>query len=235
MNINKQFIQEILEPLKKTTNAASAAIMDVYNSDNFNTEIKSDGSPVTEADNKANDIITSSLQNITPDIPVISEETYQKGDKNPSGPYWLVDPLDGTKGFINKDGNFTVNIALVENGMPIFGIIEAPASGKVWFGSFFFFFGRRYRLGALFAFLGPLSIIPWILQSRNYGPYSQTKEMINGKIVYKDGPLRLVMSKNHQLSFLSNNIFNNIFNIVFFNRFFTLVFMFMHYIFHYLY
>ena len=101
MNINKQFIQEILEPLKKTTNAASAAIMDVYNSENFNTEIKSDGSPVTEADNKANDIITSSLQNITPDIPVISEETYQKGDQNPSGPYWLVDPLDGTKGFIN--------------------------------------------------------------------------------------------------------------------------------------
>ena len=212
MNINKQFIQEILEPLKKTTNAASAAIMDVYNSENFNTEIKSDGSPVTEADNKANDIITSSLQNITPDIPVISEETYQKGDKNPSGPYWLVDPLDGTKGFINKDGNFTVNIALVENGMPIFGIIEAPASGKVWFGSFFERPGRRYRLGALFAFLGPLSIIPWILQSRNYGPYSQTKEMINGKIVYKDGPLRLVMSKNHQtktdkdfLAYLSSN------------------------------
>ena len=100
---------------------------------------------------------------------------------------WTIEyeTVKESSGFINKDGNFTVNIALVENGMPIFGIIEAPASGKVWFGSFFERPGRRYRLGALFAFLGPLSIIPWILQSRNYGPYSQTKEMIEAIKIFK--------------------------------------------------
>ena len=218
MKINQKFLESILEPLKQTSASASKAIMEVYNSESYDTEIKADGSPVTEADNRANDIIIRSLKEITPDIPIISEETFNSEDQNPEGPYWLVDPLDGTKGFINKDGNFTVNIALIDNAMPIFGIIEAPASGKIWSGSFFQRPLRRFRFGALFFFIGPLAlfvsiifgpismliflilflITPWFIQHKSYGPHSVTKEMIGGKLVYKDGPLRLVMSKNHQ-------------------------------------
>lgn len=218
MKINQKFLESILEPLKQTSASASKAIMEVYNSESYDTEIKADGSPVTEADNRANDIIIRSLKEITPDIPIISEETFNSEDQNPEGPYWLVDPLDGTKGFINKDGNFTVNIALIDNAMPIFGIIEAPASGKIWSGSFFQRPLRRFRFGALFFFIGPLAlfvsiifgpismliflilflITPWFIQHKSYGPHSVTKEMIDGKLVYKDGPLRLVMSKNHQ-------------------------------------
>ena len=137
MEITQKFILNILDPIKHTVNEASLAIMDVYESEHFNTEIKSDGSPVTEADKRANNIITESLRKITPDIPVVSEETYDPEEPSPNKPYWLVDPLDGTKGFINKDGNFTVNIALIQNKMPIFGIIEAPTTSKVWVGSFF--------------------------------------------------------------------------------------------------
>jgi len=198
MKINQKFLESILEPLKQTTASASEAIMEVYNSESYDTEIKADGSPVTEADNRANDIIIRSLKEITPDIPIISEETFHSEDQNPEGPYWLVDPLDGTKGFINKDGNFTVNIALIDNAMPIFGIIEAPATGKIWSGSFFQRPVRRFRFGALFFFIGPFAFIPWYIQHKSYGPHSVTKEMIDGKLVYKDGPLRLVMSKNHQ-------------------------------------
>ena len=159
MKINHKFLESILEPLKQTSASASKAIMEVYKAESFNTEIKSDGSPVTEADNKANDIITIALKEITPSIPVVSEETYNPDDKNPNGPYWLVDPLDGTRGFINKDGNFTVNIALIENSKPIFGIIEAPVTSKVWVGSYF---KNLDSSGGL------------------------------------NGPLRIVMSKNHQ-------------------------------------
>ena len=218
MKINQRFINSILKPLENTVAEASVAIMEVYNSESYNTEIKADGSPVTEADNRANDIIIRSLKEITPDIPIISEETFHSENQNPKGPYWLVDPLDGTKGFINKDGNFTVNIALIDNTMPIFGIIEAPATGKIWSGSFFQRPLRRFRFGAIFFFIGPLAlfvsnifgptsaliflmlflIIPWFIQHKSYGPHSVIKEMIDGKLVYKDGPLRLVMSKNHQ-------------------------------------
>ena len=111
--------------------------MEVYEKESFDLDIKSDGSPVTEADNRANEIIIESLEKITPNIPIVSEETFNKEEENPNGPYWLVDPLDGTKEFINKSKEFTVNIALIENSMPVFGIVAAPATGKVWSGSFF--------------------------------------------------------------------------------------------------
>tara|TARA_B100000497_G_scaffold69690_1_gene78411 strand:- start:360 stop:1289 length:930 start_codon:yes stop_codon:yes gene_type:complete len=198
MHINHKFLKSILNPLEETVRAASNAIMEVYEKDTYEQEIKTDGSPVTEADNKANDIIIKALKNITPDIPIVSEETYNKESKNPEGPYWLVDPLDGTREFINKSKDFTVNIALIENSMPVFGIIGAPATGKIWSGSFFQRPLRRYRLGAMFFFLGPFALIPWFIQNRNYGPHSVSKEMVDGRLIYKDGPLRLVMSKSHQ-------------------------------------
>ena len=137
MEITHKLLQGILNPIEETVRKASDAIMEVYKKDTFEKETKSDGSPVTEADNAANKIILDSLELITPDIPVISEETFNKHEQNPNVPYWLVDPLDGTREFINKSKEFTVNIALIQNGSAIFGIVGAPATLEIWHGSIF--------------------------------------------------------------------------------------------------
>ncbi len=113
---------------------ASQAIMQVYNG-HFNTEIKADGSPITIADKRANEIICEHLSN-TP-WPIISEENKlaEYSERSQWEHFWLVDPLDGTKEFIGRNGEFTVNIALIRNGDPVFGIIAAPALKKSWFGT----------------------------------------------------------------------------------------------------
>ena len=137
MQVDADVIRNLKEPLKKIVQDAGNAIMEVYKKDNFESEIKFDGSPVTEADNSANKIIIDALKEITPKVPIVSEETYKKESDIPKTPYWLVDPLDGTREFLNKSKDFTVNIALIENTDSIFGIICAPASGKTWLGSKF--------------------------------------------------------------------------------------------------
>jgi 3'(2'), 5'-bisphosphate nucleotidase len=113
MSIDAEFLESLYEPLKKIVHDAANAIMDVYKKDEFGSEIKLDGSPVTEADNNANKIIIDALKEIAPSIPIISEETYKKELDIPNIPYWLVDPLDGTREFLNKSKDFTVNIALI--------------------------------------------------------------------------------------------------------------------------
>ena len=137
MSIDAGFLQSLNQPLKKIVQDAANAIMDVYRKDEVESGIKSDGSPVTEADNNANKIIVSALKEITPNIPIVSEETYKKELDVPNIPYWLVDPLDGTREFLNKSKDFTVNIALIENTKAIFGIICAPISTQIWLGSKF--------------------------------------------------------------------------------------------------
>ena len=137
MIIDANFLENLSDDLKKIVLDASEAIMQVYKKNTFNTEIKSDGSPVTEADENANKIIIQSLNIISPDISIVSEETYEKSAETPQDPYWLVDPLDGTKEFINRSNDFTVNIALIEKGSPIYGIICAPVTGQIWSGSSF--------------------------------------------------------------------------------------------------
>src|SRR5882724_6477792 len=94
---------------------------------------KADASPVTAADEAAEAVIIPALRALTPDIPVVSEEAVAAGHipevhgpGNPSNRFWLVDPLDGTKEFIKRNGEFTVNIALIENGKPILGVVYAP-------------------------------------------------------------------------------------------------------------
>jgi 3'(2'), 5'-bisphosphate nucleotidase len=98
---------------------------------------KADGSPVTAADQAAEDIILPKLRALTPDIPVVSEEEASKGltpDVTGSR-FWLVDPLDGTKEFISGNGEFTVNIALVENGAPVLGVVVIPAIQQTYAGA----------------------------------------------------------------------------------------------------
>lgn len=114
---------------------AGAEILSVYNSD-FDFEAKGDGSPLTLADTKAHALIEKQLQSLTPDIPVLSEESFEKiGDARLAWPlYWLVDPLDGTKEFIKRNGEFTVNIALISKGKPIIGVVYAPVREELYFG-----------------------------------------------------------------------------------------------------
>ena len=136
--INKTFFDNHLDSLKECVNSASNEIMQIYNSNNFGQEQKSDGSPLTKADKKSNEIILDSLKKISKDISIISEETFNEDQiKSLDETYWLIDPLDGTKEFINKTDEFTVNIAMINNKKSIFGIVAAPVTGKIWHGSIF--------------------------------------------------------------------------------------------------
>tara|TARA_Y100000996_G_scaffold408308_1_gene387159 strand:- start:540 stop:1355 length:816 start_codon:yes stop_codon:yes gene_type:complete len=136
--IDKTFINEHLKILEDCVKNASDEIIEIYKSDEFGHEEKLDGSPLTLADTKSNEVILSALNKISADIPIISEETFNEESlKSLSETYWLVDPLDGTKEFINKTDEFTVNIALIDNKKVVFGIVAAPVSGKIWFGSVF--------------------------------------------------------------------------------------------------
>lgn len=111
---------------------AGQVIMEVYNTA-FNVELKNDKSPLTEADKKANDIINSFL--IPTQIPIISEESKQTEFiiRKTWNTCWVVDPVDGTKEFIKRNGEFTVNIALVTNGKPVLGVIYVPATKVLYF------------------------------------------------------------------------------------------------------
>lgn len=97
---------------------------------------KTDGSPVTRADREAERIVLAGLAKAAPNIPVVSEENAESHHLSPPSLYFLVDPLDGTREFLKADGKgeFTVNIALIENGFPIFGVLHAPVSGDLFMG-----------------------------------------------------------------------------------------------------
>jgi 3'(2'), 5'-bisphosphate nucleotidase len=125
----------LLDHLLPVARRAGDVIMQIYGSD-FAVATKSDASPVTAADQAAEDVIVSALAALTPDIPVVAEEAFAAGHQPECGQrFWLVDPLDGTKEFVSRNGEFTVNIALVEHGKPVLGIIFAPAVGKLYAGA----------------------------------------------------------------------------------------------------
>jgi len=115
---------------------AGDVIMEIYKTD-FDVRSKEDASPVTEADEKAEALIRVRLEDAYPDIPFIGEEAYAAGHRPDisGGLFWLVDALDGTKEFVHKRGEFTVNIALIEEGSPIFGVVHAPAKERTFWGS----------------------------------------------------------------------------------------------------
>lgn len=111
---------------------AGDKIIEIYNSDSFEVKVKSDNSPVTEADEAADALITVGLKAAFPDILLVTEE---QGDSHSlkADTFIIVDPLDGTKEFLKRRGDFTVNIAYVENGVPIRGVVYAPARNRLFF------------------------------------------------------------------------------------------------------
>ncbi|MBZ0184220.1 MAG: 3'(2'),5'-bisphosphate nucleotidase CysQ [Melioribacteraceae bacterium] len=127
MNINK-----IIEISKQAGNA----ILDVYYSEDFNVELKDDNSPLTIADKKSHNIISHLLKKEYPNIPIISEEGKDipfEERKNWST-FFLIDPLDGTKEFIKRNGEFTVNIAMIQNDIPVLGVIHVPVTNETYYG-----------------------------------------------------------------------------------------------------
>ena len=114
---------------------AGQAILAIYEKD-FAIYDKDDASPLTEADLASHQCIIQGLKELTPDIPVLSEESAieETADRLNWPRYWLIDPLDGTKEFIKKNGEFTVNIALIENNQPVFGVVHAPVLNTTWWG-----------------------------------------------------------------------------------------------------
>ena len=95
---------------------------------------KGDGSPLTEADLAAEEVIAAGLAEAAPGMPVLSEEAAERPDFDPAGTFLLVDPLDGTREFVGASGEFTVNIALISAGRPLCGVVHAPALGRIWRG-----------------------------------------------------------------------------------------------------
>ena len=113
---------------------AGEAILEIYQRD-FAVQTKADESPLTEADLAAHNVIINALQIATPDIPILSEEAANISweERQTWQTFWLVDPLDGTKEFIKKNGEFTVNIALIHNNKPVLGVVYAPVLDKLYF------------------------------------------------------------------------------------------------------
>ncbi len=113
---------------------AGKAILEVYNSDDFNVELKGDSSPLTLADKKSHQAIVAMLES-TP-YPILSEEgkSIPYVERQNWDTFWMIDPLDGTKEFIKRNGEFTVNIALIHNQRPVFGVVYAPVLDKLFVG-----------------------------------------------------------------------------------------------------
>lgn len=125
---------ELLGQVERITRAAGALILEVYGSD-FDVRGKADASPVTEADERAERCIVPALLALDPAVPVVAEEAVARGERPAIGRrFWLVDPLDGTREFVSRNGEFTVNIALIEDGAPVLGVVFEAVADRLYAG-----------------------------------------------------------------------------------------------------
>jgi 3'(2'), 5'-bisphosphate nucleotidase len=124
----------LLPAVEALARAAGAVILEVYASD-FDVSAKADTSPVTVADERAEALITPALQALTPNWPIVAEEAAARGQAPAAArTFWLVDPLDGTREFVQRNGQFTVNIALVHDGAPVLGVVLQPVGDVLYAG-----------------------------------------------------------------------------------------------------
>ena len=123
---------DLMVELRRSAILAGERIMEIYGSDDFEVRAKSDDSPVTEADEAADALISARLREVFPDVALVTEEQAGSHDIN-ARTFLIVDPLDGTKEFVQRRGDFTVNIALVEDGVPVRGVVYAPAKGRLFY------------------------------------------------------------------------------------------------------
>jgi len=121
---------EFLNQVKDIAQEAGRAILQIYQQDDVGIQTKQDQSPLTQADLASHDIITKALKHLTPDIPILSEEGQILDTEVDT--FWCVDPLDGTKEFIKKNDEFTVNIALIESHQPVLGVVHVPVTNETF-------------------------------------------------------------------------------------------------------
>ena len=161
-------LNALVPELIATAEAAGRAIKQVYEGDDFGTVTKADDSPLTKADLASNAVILERLHALTPDVPVLSEESkaLPYAERRTWTRFWLVDPLDGTKEFIKRNGEFTVNIALIDGDTPVFGVVHAPALGLTYWAA------------------------------AGVGAFRGADERIEAR-TYKGGTLNLVASRSH--------------------------------------
>ena len=128
---------QTLETIIKLAQEAGQEILKIYNTADFNVDMKADNSPLTQADIASHEHIVARLAALTPEIPVLSEESkdISYAERQTWSRFWLVDPLDGTKEFIKRNGEFTVNIALIENGLPILGVVHVPVLDLTYYAA----------------------------------------------------------------------------------------------------
>jgi 3'(2'), 5'-bisphosphate nucleotidase len=125
----------VLPAVERLAREAGALILQVYAQD-FAVRGKADASPVTEADERAEACIVAGLHTLMPDVPVVAEEAVARGNVPAVAErFWLVDPLDGTREFVQRNGEFTVNIALIEAGAPVLGVVFVPVNGVLYAGA----------------------------------------------------------------------------------------------------
>ena len=151
---------------------AGKLVLGVYDSDDFNVKTKEDNSPLTKADKRSHNYIVSELSRNFPDIPVLSEEgdSIDYNRRKDWTEFFLVDPLDGTKEFIKRNGEFTVNIALIKNRLPVLGVINVPVSDETYYGS---------------------------IENGSYKLFEESLEKIKVSNASKDDKLTVVQSRSH--------------------------------------
>jgi len=175
----------LLAAIEAASREAGAAIMKVYES-GFTVDLKSDNSPVTEADTAAEAIILRALHALTPDIPVVAEEQVaahglpeETGDR-----FWLVDPLDGTREFLTHNDEFTVNIALVENRRPVLGVVHTPAKHLTFTGGIGLGATRNENgTAASIAIRRPPAAGLTVVASRRHGSAAELDRFLQGRAV----------------------------------------------------
>ncbi|MCC5794733.1 MAG: 3'(2'),5'-bisphosphate nucleotidase CysQ [Chromatiales bacterium] len=125
----------LTEPLLALTRRAGTEILKIYQSD-FEVDLKADDSPLTAADRASHEVLVAGLSSLAPGVPIWSEEskTLPFAERRHWERFWLLDPLDGTREFIKRNGEFTVNVALVEGGVPVLGIVHVPVTGIDYLG-----------------------------------------------------------------------------------------------------
>lgn len=130
-------LETLLAPVREIARRASQKILEIYQSEDFGVEDKSDNSPLTRADMASHHVICDGLAQLTPDIPVFSEESAKLpfSARSKWSRYWLVDPLDGTKEFIKRNGEFTVNIALIDGHTAVLGVVHIPVSDTAYYAA----------------------------------------------------------------------------------------------------
>ena len=130
--MNKDELRKIAENLIETFNIAGRESIEIYKK-GLKIEIKEDNSPVSNGDIKVNEIITKKIKELTPNIPVISEETVDLKIKNTAKIFWLIDPIDGTKEYIAGKDEYTLNAALVINTVPVLGVVGVPKKNRLFY------------------------------------------------------------------------------------------------------